>query len=407
MDMIAFLIGFLAASLLLVVGFYLLYSSYLDRYRRLKTQYIQLHKAWEEGREKQLSLSLELKTAQEKLDFFQTQSQQMKEHFEYIALDVISQKSQHITQSQQEQLKLMLEPFSQNIKSFQRKVEQFYQEETKERFSLIKEIQTLKALNERISQDAVNLANALKGDNKLQGNWGEMILEKVLESSGLREGYEYILQKGYQNDEGRVRKPDVIVRLPHNKEIIIDAKVSLLSYERYTASETLQERERHLKAHVDSLMIHINQLSKKSYQKLEGIHTLDFVLLFVPIEAAFLAALEGDPHLYEKAYDKNIILVSPTTLLAVLRTIEHAWRSEHQNKNARKIAQKAGDLYDKFALFVESLQQIETALNKAQEAYDTAYKRLSSGKGNLLSRAQELKSMQGIDKKRDKRLPRT
>lgn len=407
MDIYAFTIGFLLASLLLVVGFYLLYSRYL---KQLYTTQKSLHAARmevEEGRTKLTHLSSQLALAEEKLAFIETKNGEMKEAFEHIALDVISQKSQHVTQSQQEQLKLLLEPFAKNIENFQQRVEAFYQEENRERFSLIREIQTLKKLNERIAEDAINLTNALKGDNKLQGNWGEMILEKVLESSGLREGHEYTREKVMTNDQGRVQRPDVILHLPQKRDVIIDAKVSLKAYERYVASEESADKERYLKAHVDSLILHVNTLSQKEYHKLEAVNSIDFVLLFVPIEAAFLAALESDPHLYEKAYRKNIIIVSPTTLLAVLRTIEHAWRNAYQNKNAQKIAQKAGDLYEKFALFVESMQQIDSALQKAQEAYDTAYKRLSSGKGNLMGRAEELRKMEGIAKKGGKELPRS
>jgi len=407
MDIYAFTIGFLLASLLLVAGFYLLYSRYLKQLYATQKALHAARNEVEEGRTKLVHLSSQLALAEEKLAFIETKNGEMKQAFEHIALDVISQKSQHVTQSQQEQLKLLLEPFAKNIENFQQRVEAFYQEENRERFSLIREIQTLKKLNERIAEDAINLTNALKGDNKLQGNWGEMILEKVLESSGLREGHEYSREKVMTNERGRVQRPDVILHLPQKRDVIIDAKVSLKAYERYVASEESADKERYLKAHVDSLMLHVNTLSQKEYHKLDAVDSIDFVLLFVPIEAAFLAALESDPHLYEKAYRKNIIIVSPTTLLAVLRTIEHAWRNAYQNKNAQKIAQKAGDLYEKFALFVESMQQIDSALQKAQEAYDTAYKRLSSGKGNLMARAEELRKMEGIAKKGGKELPRS
>ncbi len=407
MDIFSFSIGFLIASFLLVVGFYLLYTRYTKRFTALYNHALHIQKNLDEGKGREEGLRNQLLLEQEKNAFFEKKSNQIKEQFEHIALEVMAQKSQHFTQTQHDQLKLLLEPFSQNIQSFQQKIEHFYQEESRERFSLVKEIQTLKALNERISQDAINLTNALKGDNKLQGNWGEMILEKVLENSGLVRGREYEIQKGYQDSEGRVFKPDVIIHLPGEKNVVIDAKVSLKAYEGYISATDDEARKIYLKRHLDSLQIHISMLSKKDYHALKEIRSLDFVLLFIPIEAAFLAALEGDPHLYEKAYRQNIILVSPTTLLAVLRTIEHAWRYEHQNKNAQHIARKAGDLYEKFVLFVESMHQVDASLKKAHEAYATAYKRLSSGKGNLIDRAQELREMKGINTKKDKRVPRS
>ena len=407
MDIFSLMVGFLAASLLLVVGFYLLYSRYLERYSRLHAYAHQLQQHMEEGREREEQLKNRLLVAEEKSAFLERKSDQLKEQFEHIALDVLSRKSQDLTQNQHAHLKRLLEPFSENIHAFQQKIEQFYQAENRERFSLAKEIQALRALNERISQDAINLTNALKGDNKLQGNWGEMILEKVLESSGLTKGREYVTQKSFQDSEGRVQRPDVIIHLPGEKDIVIDAKVSLKAYEAYVSADEDEIRSRELAAHLDSLKMHISTLSKKDYHMLKQIRSLDFVLLFIPVEAAFLAALEADPQLYEKAYRQNIILVSPTTLLAVLRTIEHAWRYEHQNKNAHRIAKKAGDLYEKFVLFVESMQQVDTALQKAQEAYDTAYKRLSSGKGNLIDRAEELREMEGISARKEKRLPRS
>jgi DNA recombination protein RmuC len=313
---------------------------------------------------------------------------------------VIENKSDTVSQKQQESLKLLLMPFAENIKSFQQKVEHFYMQESRERYSLIQEIHTLKNLNERISQDAVNLTNALKGDNKLQGNWGELILEKVLENSGLTKGREYEIQKAYKDEKGKIFKPDVIIHLPEKKDVIIDSKVSLKAYEQFHSATEEEEKERYLKSHLDSVYMHIKTLSQKNYEKLEGIRTLDFVLLFIPIEAAFMTAIEADGSLYEKAYQKNIILVSPSTLLAVLRTIEHSWRYEYQNKNAKEIARKAGDLYDKFRGFLDSMQTIERSLHKAQHAYNEAFKRLSSGKGNLLDRAKELKEMKGVEHKK-------
>ena len=398
MDITSLAIGFLLAALTTTLLFYLIYS-------RESKRVALLHEACRRRDDLLAARERQLLLAEEKLAFLEERQSEMKQSFEHIALEVLSEKRADQRKREQEDLKLLLEPFSEHIKSFQERVETLYMQENRERFSLAREIQSLKSLNERISQDAINLTNALKGDNKTQGNWGEMILQKVLETSGLTEGREYEAQKGYGDGEGRVLKPDIVVHLPHDKDIVIDSKVSLKAYESYINAQSDDERQRHLKAHLDSLYLHINQLSRKNYEALEGIRTLDFVLLFIPIEAAFMTALDADTELYEKAYRQNIILVSPTTLLAVLRTIEHAWRYEYQNSNAQKIAKKAGDLYEKFALFMESMQEIDDALKKASSAYERAHKRLSSGKGNLIARAEELKRMEGIAQTKRK-LPR-
>ena len=415
MDFFSFSIGFLFSALLITIIFYYIYNTSAKRF----THY--LHTLHEENRavEQELTISKEqlrqndlelvklrqeLSFTNEKVAFLQETKKEIKEEFEHIAREVIEQKSNTISEKQQESLKLLLTPFSENIRNFQQKVESFYMQESKERFSLVKEIHALKSLNERISQDALNLTNALKGDNKLQGNWGELILEKVLENSGLTKGREYEIQKAYKDEKGKVLKPDVIVHLPDKKDVIIDSKVSLKAYEQYHSAEQ-GNKEPFLKAHLDSVYMHIKLLSQKRYETLPGIKSLDFVLMFIPVEAAFMSAVEGDPHLYEKAYQKNIILVSPSTLLAVLRTIEHSWRYEYQNKNAREIAKKAGDLYDKFKGFLNSMQSIEQSLIKAQSAYNDAYKKLSSGKGNLLTRARELQEMKGVEHKKMEHRP--
>ncbi len=403
MDIISFFIGFLVAALMATLLFYLIYDRadkrFIRRFSVLKEQKRgveeQLLKERNSLRQKEIDLTRlqeQLAFAHEKLSYLTDQREQMKKEFEAIAREVIEEKGE----KQQQSLQQILAPFSENIKNFQQKVENFYIEESRERFSLIKEIHALKNLNERLSQDALNLTNALKGDNRLQGDWGELILEKVLESSGLTKGREYEIQKGYRDDAGKLYKPDVIVHLPDQKDVIIDSKLSLKAYEAYHSESDEAKKERHLKAHVDSILMHIRGLSQKRYETLEGVRSLDFVLMFIPIEAAFMAALSTDRTLYEKAYQKNIILVSPSTLLAVLRTIEHAWRYEYQNKNAREIAKRAGDLYEKFRGFLDSMQTIEKSLQKAQHAYDDAYRKLSTGKGNLISRAEALKKIDGI-----------
>jgi len=413
MDIFTFFIGFLLASLLATLLFYFIYDKAYKRYsaieaklleqkRGVENELLSLEKAFAELETKNNLLEQEKRFLEEKIALLEKTRDEIKTEFGHIAREVIEEKTGSLSKEQQESLKLLLNPFAENIKSFQQKVEHFYMQESRERYSLVKEITALKALNERISQDALNLTNALKGDNKLQGNWGELILEKVLESSGLTKGREYEIQKGYKDETGKLYKPDVIVHLPDKKDVVIDSKVSLKAYEAYFNAPDEQTREYHLKAHLDSIYLHIKTLSNKRYEALEGINTLDFVLLFIPVEAAFMKAMEADSALYEKAYRKNIIIVSPSTLLAVLRTIEHAWRYEYQNKNAKEIAKKAGDLYDKFRGFLESMQMIEKSLHKAQNAYDEAFKRLSSGKGSLITRANELKAMKGIEHKRPK-----
>ncbi len=253
-----------------------------------------------------------------------------------------------------------------------------------------------------ISEDAINLTNALKGQSKTRGSWGEMILERVLEESGLHKGREYEVQVMYASDEGQRRHPDVIVHLPEGKDIVIDSKVSLTAYEKYCSADTDEKREKRLKEHLISIRTHIKDLSEKRYEELEGITTLDFVLMFLPIEGAFWTAIESEQGLFNEAFNKNIMLVSPSTLLATLRIINNIWRYEDQNKNAMIIAKKAGDLYGKFVGFVEALEDVGQKIGKAQESYKTARDRLSKGKGNLVRRTEELKQL-GV--KAQKELP--
>ncbi len=410
MDLVTFFIGFLLAAFLSTVLFYFIYERQFNLYQS-KLEYLlskgraDEQKVYENKIQIQM-LELELtkqnerlKFAKEQIVFLENAQDRMKSDFEKIAFEVMDKNSKNAMQNQHESLRHMLTPFSQNLKSFQEKVEQLYINENKERFSLVKEISQLRNLNEKISQDAINLTNALKGDNKLQGNWGEFILEKVLESSGLKKDREYEIQKEYINERGQKVRPDVIVHLPDEKDVVIDSKVSLVAYEKYHSSSQ-NEKDIYIKQHLDSIYMHIKTLSEKRYESIKGIKTLDFVLLFIPIESAFMLAVEYDKNLYEKAYQKNIILVSPSTLLAVLRTIQHSWRYEYQNKNAIIIAKKAGDLYDKFAGFVSNMQLIDTSLKRAQDAYDDAFNKLSSGKGNLIGRAEELKALEGIQSKK-------
>ncbi|MEX1237864.1 MAG: DNA recombination protein RmuC, partial [Pseudomonadales bacterium] len=323
--------------------------------------------------------------------------------FKNLANEIFDAKQRTFREQSQTQLDGLLKPLNERIKDFEKRVEDTYNQESKERFSLIREVKSLQDLNARISKDAVNLTNALKGENKTQGTWGEVILERVLEKSGLTRGREYETQVSMTNDDGRKSQPDVVVHLPEEKDVIIDSKVSLVAYERYCACDEEAARADALKAHIQSVRQHIKQLSDKDYQKLESVRTLDFVLLFVPVEAAFGIAIQHDSELFSDAFDRNIMVVSPSTLLATLRMIHNIWRFEQQNKNAQEIARRAGALYDKFVNFVGDLEDIGAKLSSVQDAYDKAHNKLASGKGNLVSRAE---GMRELGAKSSKSLPR-
>jgi len=344
----------------------------------------------------------ERKNAEEKLSLLQEARDQLKLEFQNVANKIFEDKSQKFTDQNKENIEGVLKPMREQLLEFKKKVEDVYDKESKDRVSLLSEIGHLKSLNERISEDAINLTNALKGQSKTRGSWGEMILERVLEESGLHKGREYEVQAMYASGEGQRRHPDVIVHLPEGKDIVIDSKVSLTAYEKYCSAETDEKREKRLKEHIISIRTHIKELSDKRYEKLEGISTLDFVIMFLPIEGAFWAAIESEQELFNDAFDKNIMLVSPSTLLATLRIINNIWRYEDQNKNALIIAKKAGDLYDKFVGFVEALDDVGQKLDKAQDSYQTARNRLTDGKGNLVRRTEELRQL-GV--KAQKQLP--
>jgi len=344
----------------------------------------------------------ERKNGEEKLILLQEARDQLKLEFQNVANKIFEDKSQKFTAQNKENIEGVLKPMREQLVDFKKKVEDVYDKESKDRVSLLTEIIHLKSLNERISEDAINLTNALKGQSKTRGSWGEMILERVLEESGLHKGREYEVQVMYASEEGQRRHPDVIVHLPEGKDIVIDSKVSLTAYEKYCSADTDEKREKRLKEHLISIRTHIKDLSEKRYEELEGITTLDFVLMFLPIEGAFWTAIESEQGLFNEAFNKNIMLVSPSTLLATLRIINNIWRYEDQNKNAMIIAKKAGDLYGKFVGFVEALEDVGQKIGKAQESYKTARDRLSKGKGNLVRRTEELKQL-GV--KAQKELP--
>lgn len=332
----------------------------------------------------------------------QEAEQRLRETFRNLATQILDERAQKLTEQSQQQIGGLIDPLKLQLKEFRDAIAQTYANEQRERGMLSQEIQTLKQLNQQISEDALNLTRALKGDSRTQGGWGEMVLERVLEASGLSEGREFELQIVFLDEDGTRPRPDVIVHLPDNKDLVIDAKVSLTAYDRLMAATDIAERELALREHVTSFRRHIDGLSKRDYSSLSGLRTLDFVLLFVPIEPAFIEAIRADDSLYTYALSKNIALVSPSTLLATLRTVAHLWRLEDRNLNAAEIARQAGALYDSFVMLEQELAGVGEALDRAVRTHEGAVKRIGSGKGNLLGRVERLRKL-GADSK--KQLP--
>lgn len=332
---------------------------------------------------------------QEKLDTQKAElekvQQRLTTEFENIANRILDEKSQKFTEQNKANIGTILDPLQERIREFQKRVEESYTTESKERLSLEREVKRLAELNQQVSKDAADLTKALKGEAKTQGNWGEMILEKILERSGLREGQEFKVQESRDTEDGGRLRPDVVVYLPEGKNIVVDSKVSLTAYERFSSAGDAEEQAARLAEHVASVRAHIKGLCKKSYQKLYGINTPDFVLMFMPLEPAFSAALNADDQLFSEAFDQGIVLVSSTTLLTTLRTIANIWRQERQNRNVMEIARQAGDLYDKFVGFVEDLRKLGSQMLTAQKTYEEAMGKLSTGKGNIVRRVENLR----------------
>ena len=331
--------------------------------------------------------------AEEKMELLKGTRRQLETEFNTLANRIFEEKSRHFVSTNREALKTTLDPLKTQLKDFRERVDSVYDKETRDRMSLLHELGNLKQLNQRMSEDALNLTKALKGDKKAQGDWGEIVLERVLEESGLRKGHEYETQVSSTTEDGQRRHPDVIIRLPEGRDIIVDSKVSLVDYERYVSSEDETERRQHLSGHVQAVRQHIESLSQKAYDKLEGVNSLDFVLLFIPIEPAFVAAFESDPAMFSRAYDKNIIVVSPTTLLATLRTVQSLWRYEHQNRNAERIAAQAGAIHDQFALVLDALEDVGKHIDKAHLSWEATRMRLNTGRGNLVKRVRDLEKL--------------
>lgn len=313
--------------------------------------------------------------------------------FENLANKIFEEKGAKFVKQNEDNLEVILKPLRDGLDQFKVKVEETYDKESKQRFSLEVEIKKLLDLNSKISEDAVNLTNALKGQNKTQGNWGEMILERVLEGSGLQRGREYDVQVSLEREDGKKSQPDVIVRLPEGKHVIVDSKVSLTAYEAYSSADDDESRDRELKKHVESVRRHVAELSGKNYQSLYGIQSLDFVLMFMPIEPAFMLAVQGDRDLFTEAFRKNIMIVGPSTLLVSLKTIASIWRYEYQNKNAQELARQCAALYDKFVGFVTDLEVIGDRIDATRKTYDDAFGKLSTGKGNLVRQVERIRQL--------------
>jgi DNA recombination protein RmuC len=327
------------------------------------------------------------------LESERSMEEELSNRFKVLANDILEDKSKRFTEQNQANLNQLLEPLKDKIKEFQGQVHEVYVKEGQDRSALAEQVKQLMALNNQLSKDAHNLTSALKGQAKVQGNWGELILERVLEASGLRKGHEYDVQESHAREDGSRAQPDVVVHLPEDRHLIVDAKVSLKAYEEFANGETDHQRDIALKRHLDSVRGHINELSEKNYQHIYGLKSPDFVLMFIPVEPAFMLAIAHDSDLWHDALQKNVMLVSPSTLLFVLRTVAHLWRQEQQNRNAQEIARRGAELYDKLAGFVEDLDNLGVKLQQAQKAYDGAYGKFTGGRGNVIRQAEMLKEL--------------
>lgn len=319
--------------------------------------------------------------------------------FRNLANEILEEKSKKFTELNKTNLDQILKPLNDKIKDFEKKVEETYDKEAQQRFSLKEEVKRLAELNQIISREANNLTKALKGETKTQGNWGEVILESILEKSGLTKDREYFLQKSFTTEDGKRLQPDVVVKYPGDRSIVIDSKVSLTAYERYVGALTQDEQESAFKEHILSIKRHIDELSGKAYHTLYELKSLDFVMMFLPIEPAYLLAIQNEPGLWNLAYEKRILLISPTNLIAALKMVESMWRQEYQNKNAEEIARQSGALYDKFEGFISDLLELGKRLNNTTDFYKSSMNKLTEGKGSLVARVENIRKLGAKTKK--------
>lgn len=337
--------------------------------------------------------------ALEKQRLLADSEQRLNVQFENLANRIFENSGRRVDEQNRQSLNALITPLREQLEGFRRQVQDGFGQEARERHTLTHEIRNLQQLNARMAQEAVNLTRALKGDNKTQGNWGEVVLSRVLEASGLREGYEYETQVTIQLEKQSRMQPDVIVHLPQNKDVVIDAKMTLVAYERYFNAEDEATRQLAVSEHIAAIRSHLRQLSRKDYQQLPGLRSLDYVLMFIPVEPAFLLAINRQPELISEALQLNIMLVSPTTLLVALRTISNLWRYEHQSRNAQRIADRAARLYDKMRLFVDDMSAVGQSLDRAGDSYRQAMKKLSEGRGNLIAQSEQFRRL-GVEIKR-------
>ena len=375
----------------------------VDKYEALFAEYLEIKRGLEEERSKTLELSNTLarsegdyKNLQEKLDTQKDDIQKLQEkfstEFKNLANEILEEKSKKFTDQNKINLGEILNPLKEKISEFEKKVDETNKESINRNAALKQELKTLSDLNQKITKDAENLTKALKGESKTQGNWGEFILESILEKSGLVKGREYLVQESFSSADGRLQ-PDVIINLPEDKNVIIDAKLSLVAYERYMSADNDSDKQGFLKEHIQSVRKHVKDLSSKNYQQLYNVSGLDFVLLFMPVEPAFGLAIQYDDQLFMEAYEKNIVIVSPSTLIATLRTIASIWRQEYQNRNAIEIARQSGSLYDKFKSFTDDLIKVGDGIQTTRKNYELAMNKLTEGKDNLIRKTERLKEL--------------
>jgi DNA recombination protein RmuC len=343
----------------------------------------------------ELAMQLESERALsgEKIELLNDAKAQLTDQFKALANDILEEKSKRFTEQNQTNIEQVLSPLKIKLHEFQGKIEEVYIQEGKDRSVLAEQVRNLMSLNKQLSQDAHNLTSALKGQSKTQGNWGEFILERVLENSGLTKGEHYVTQASHNREDGTRAQPDVIINLPASRHLVIDAKMSIVAYNDYANSDNDLMRDAALKRHIDSVRAHIKGLSGKNYQELYQLKSLDFVIMFVPVEPAFMLAIAQDSNLWQDAWAKNVLLVSPSTLLFVVRTVAHLWRQEQQTRNAQDIAKRGAELYDKFVGFVDDFEKIGDRLKQTQKSYDDAFGKFKGGKGNLIRQAEMLKEL--------------